>query len=114
MTWNGKGYHLALYYDGGPETRLNLVTLTPAGSPEQHPWWASKAEETGPVQLLSTSKGVHAVYRSGGELHAVLWKAPGSWGAEPPAPRNLGALAASEPFTLRAATDGDVEVVRKP
>jgi hypothetical protein len=43
MEWNGRGYHLALYYDGTTygQTRLRLVTLSAAGRPEQHPWWVS-------------------------------------------------------------------------
>ena len=69
IAWNGRGYHLALYFDGqGPsETRLSMVTLSADGAPEQHPWWASQPGLVDEVQLVRAGDRIVAVYRGGRE-----------------------------------------------
>jgi hypothetical protein len=117
LAWNDHGYHLAVYYDGaGPsDTRLCLVTLTPDGQPEQHPWWASPRGAIGEVQMASARDGMRVEYRlddgtSG--LRTFTSRAQGQWGIEAPAPQNDGALAAGELFALRRGADGAVSTER--
>jgi hypothetical protein len=118
MEWNGRGYHLALFYDGTAygQTRLTMVTLSAAGQPEQHPWWVSRPEAVGEVQLLSTLSGMVAVWRGGADettLHSMTQAGVGSWGAEAPQPQSHGAILPSATYALRRSGNGGVEVVRR-
>ncbi|MBI5536708.1 MAG: hypothetical protein HY898_28570 [Deltaproteobacteria bacterium] len=118
MQWNGRGYHLALFYDGAAygQTRLNFVTLSSAGQPEQHPWWISRPEAVGEVQLLATSTGMIAAWRGGTDetaLHSTEVRGTGTWGTEAPAPRSHGTIDAGQMFALRLKADGTLDVVRR-
>lgn len=111
MAWNGHGYHLALYYDGAAygQTRLAMVTLSPDGQPEQHPWWASPPEAVGEIQLLPVSSGMLAVWRGGRdetELRSTLISGVGQWGQEPAAPRSEGRIEPEALFALRSGPSG--------
>jgi len=93
---DGDGYQLAVSYGGsGTGTlRLCLVHLSGAGSPTEHPWWASPAMPPSDVQLLHTSDGatVAAWMDPTGAVVGQRFSAPGRWSAEPPAPVRYGAV----------------------
>ncbi|MCC7538641.1 MAG: hypothetical protein IT379_20620 [Deltaproteobacteria bacterium] len=119
IAWNGSGYHLALFYDGDSagQTRLNLVTLTQHGAPEQHPWWISDPQAIDEVHLIPTSPGILVVYRGGADgttIRAVHSTAVGQWGGATPPTRDLGRLEAGMPFTERVASPESIEIVSPP
>lgn len=123
MAWNGHGWHLALWFggfggQGGPDgTRVCLVTLSEAGQPEQHPWWVSRPERVGEVQLLRTDAGMEVFWRGGRDgqtLNSVQSTQIGNWGTEPPPAQAHGAIGDAEPFTIREGAAGRIEVVRMP
>jgi hypothetical protein len=96
VAWNGHGWHLALYFGGGwggagsrEQTRLCLVTLNEAGTPEQHPWWISPAGEVDEAQVVQLPDGIAVIWRGGADgtaLRSHLSQAVGSWGQEPGTP----------------------------
>ena len=116
MAWNGSGYHLALFYDAqeAGQTRLNLVTLTAQGAPEQHPWWISDPQPIDEVHLIPTSPGMLVVYRGGADgtmLRAVHSTSVGQWGGATPPTRDLGHVEAGMPFTERVTSPEQIEIV---
>ena len=116
MAWNGKGYHLALFYDGAAygQTRLSMVTLSEVGQPEQHPWWISRPETVGDPQLYPTQRGVMAVWRGGADeasLHSTLVNGVRQWGTEAEAPRSHGTVTDRQVFAVKPRPDGTQEVV---
>lgn len=117
LVWNGGGYHLALYYDGSQpnQTRLCMVTLTEAGQPEQHPWWASRPGMVDEVQLVRDGEQILAVYRggpSGMQLLSRDVRPVGAWGQDVGAATDRGRIGADEEFALRV-DGGAVQVVRR-
>ncbi len=117
VAWNGAGYHLALFFDGASpgQTRLCLVTLTPEGQPEQHPWWASRPGLVDEVQLVAAGGRIVAAYRAGpdgAELRSRDVTVPGQWGREVESPRAHGPVAADEEFVL-VAQGGEPHLVRR-
>lgn len=123
LAWNGHGWTAALWFggfggQGGPDgIRVCLVTLSLAGQPEQHPWWISRPERVGEVQMLQTAGGMEVVWRGGADgntLRSHRSAAIGNWGTEPAAARGHGAIGEDEPFALREGAGGRVEVVRVP
>jgi hypothetical protein len=104
LAWNGRGYHLAVLYGGGgaPGTAcICLVTLSEAGAPEQHPWWASPFDAVGDVQLVARADGaVELVWREGDgrAIAAATWSTVGHWGQAPPPPRRVATLEPGEAF----------------
>ncbi|MCB9657484.1 MAG: hypothetical protein H6726_07515 [Sandaracinaceae bacterium] len=93
--WNGAGYHLALNYPAGNGVRLSMVSLTPEGSPQQHPDWASAAGVVMDVHLATEAGRVMAYFRggpTGEDLLAADVTQIGQWGREPPAPRRVSRL----------------------
>ena len=108
---NGHGYHLALYYDGAKpgETRLAMVTLSTAGEPEQHPWWASAPGDIADVQLLHAGTHIAAYFRGGKdatELFSTDVTAVGQWGQEPAAAKSRGKLDSDAAYAVKP--DGSV------
>lgn len=94
---NGKGYHLALIYPGDANgMRLSMVSLSAAGGPEQHPDWSSPAGFISDVHLVAADGKIRAFYR-GGRGGNRLFESDvtqiRSWGSEPPAAVDHGALA---------------------
>ena len=110
--WDGTGFHLALYYSDGRGARLSMVTATRDGAPQGHPDWASKSGLVSEVHLVATEGKVRAFFRGGGGDH--LYEADvtkiGSWGNEPPAPKDRGALAWTQ--TIAITAKGDVTKVK--
>ena len=102
--WNGTGFHLALYYSDGRGVRLSMVTATKDGAPQGHPDWASRSGAVSEVHLVASNGKVRAFYRGGGGDH--LYEADvtniGSWGSEPPAPKDRGALGWSQTIAITA------------
>ena len=127
---DGRGYTLALYYDGAApdRTRLCFVTLTRDGKPEQHPWWGSRPGLVDEVQLAQGRGAIVAAYRTGGGaiVSVVANETTGQWGKEadpsrvlvpsasPPAPGARGETAAGAPpaFALRVVGDAP-EILRR-
>lgn len=127
---DGRGYTLALYYDGAApdQTRLCFVTLTGDGKPEQHPWWGSRPGLVDEVQLALAGGAVVAAYRAGGGaiVSVVANRTTGQWGKEadpsrvlvpsasPRAPGAWGESAAGGPpaFALRVVGETP-EVLRR-
>lgn len=114
LAWDGRGYHLAVLWGGwGTEhagtARACLVTLTPAGTPEQHPWWASEFDTLSDVQLVQRAGGgaMLLVWRRGDGRRVAMHvsSAPGRWGAEPAPAIDVAQIAAEAPFV--AVADGD-------
>jgi hypothetical protein len=105
--WNGKGYHLALFYTESTGMRLSMVSLTDAGHPEQHPDWASKAGFVSDVHLVALDGAITAFYRGGkgGDrlLETDVTKI-GQWGQEPPKAKDRGALPLTSSIAI--TTDG--------
>ncbi len=101
--WNGKGYHLALYYAGGGGTRLSMVSLSEAGVPEQHPDWASAPGQLSDMNLVASGGKIFAYYRGGVDrLHVTDVTAIGQWGGKTQAAKDLGALAADQAIAINA------------
>lgn len=104
--WNGKGYHLALYYAASMDgARLSMVSLTEAGVPEQHPDWASAPGQLSDVHLVADGKRILAYYRGGrigDRLHLTDVTTIGQWGGNTQAAKDLGALAATQAIAIDA------------
>jgi len=104
MAWNGAGYHLALIFPGyGTGMRLSMVSITPAGQPQQHPDWASAAGFITDVHLERTGERIRAFYRGGtGDrlLESDVTQIRG-WGSEPPAARRHGTMGPGEVIVVR-------------
>lgn len=103
--WNGKGYHLALYYAGSMEgARLSMVSLTAAGVPEQHPDWASAPGQLSDMNLVASGGKILAYYRAsaGDRLHATDVTTIGQWGGKTQAAKDLGALAATSAIAINS------------
>lgn len=107
LAWDGRGYHLAVLWGGwGAEhagtARACLVTLTPAGQPEQHPWWATGFDALSDVQLVRRADGgaMLLVHRRGDGRTIALHESTGvgSWGTEPPPSVDVGHVEPSAPF----------------
>ena len=116
---NGKGYTLAVRYDGASpdQTRISFVTLDANGKPEQHPWWGSRAALIGEIQMLDIGGVVTAAYRAGAEgkesiLAVEANSTTGQWGKDPAESKVLAAKDGASPFTVRAKS-GAIELVRK-
>jgi hypothetical protein len=105
--WNGHGFHLALLYPGsGGGMRLSMVSLSPEGTNQQHPDWASAAGFVGDVHLVREGDHIRAHYRGGhGGGHWIesdVTEIRG-WGSEPPAPHDHGALETDVTLAIDAA-----------
>lgn len=113
---DGRGYTLAVRYDGGAvdQTRLCFVTLTYDGAPEQHPWWGARPTLVGDVQLTRVGAVVTATYRAGAAGESILSvdadKLTGQWGKEPPEGRVLSKKT-SGAFATRVK-NGALELVK--
>jgi hypothetical protein len=123
MEWNGHGWTAALWFggfggSGGPDgIRVCLVTLSPEGRPEQHPWWISSPQRVGEVQMLNTAAGMQVVWRGGRDgttLSSFRSNAIGQWGQEPARAEQHGTIPEDEPFALRDGPLGRLQVVRVP
>jgi hypothetical protein len=114
---NGHGYHLAVRFDGSAPnlSRVCLVTLSPTGQPEQHPWWVSAPIAVGETQLVPSTRGMWIVWRNDGigVLQATLSTSQGTWGTEPPMPEFQGRIVAGESFLALAASDGSIDIARR-
>jgi len=103
--WNGKGYHLALYYAGEQQgARLSMVSITEAGSPEQHPDWASAPGQLSDMNLVADGNKILAYYRGGvgDRMHVTDVTTIGQWGGNAKAGKDLGALAADTAIAINA------------
>lgn len=90
--WNGKGYHLALFYAVGVGSRLSMVSTTSAGVPEQHPDWASEPGAISDVHLVETDGKIRAIYRNLDRMLATDVTTIGQWGQVRTKAKDLGAL----------------------
>jgi hypothetical protein len=102
--WNGKGYHLALFYGGGNGITLSMVSLSRDGAPEQHPDWASQAGVVSDVHLVADGARIRAIYRGGvGDrmLETDVTKI-GQWGQVAQKAKDLGALAKNQAIAISA------------
>ncbi|MDQ3032886.1 MAG: hypothetical protein M3Y87_10750, partial [Myxococcota bacterium] len=115
LAWDGRGYHLAVLWGGwgtqhAGSARVCLVTLSRAGAPEQHPWWASEFDALSDVQL---------VQRAGGGAMLVVWRrsdgrriamhastAAAGWSVEPPPALDVARIAPDAPFVVIPEGDG--------
>jgi hypothetical protein len=102
--WNGKGYHLGLFYSGeGQGARLSMVSLTKDGSPEQHPDWATQPGAIDDVHLIASGSAIRAVYRgTGGRMVETDVTKIGQWGQVTAKTKDLGALAANQAIGVTA------------
>lgn len=103
--WNGKGYHLALYYAGEMQgARLSMVSTDDAGSPQQHPDWASPPGQLSDMHLVADGDKIYAYYRGGAGDHMVVTDVTkiGQWGNQAQAGKDLGALAAGSAIAINA------------
>lgn len=102
--WNGKGYHLALYYAGeGAGTRLSMVSLSKDGTPEQHPDWASQPGMISDLHLVASGDRIRAIYRgTGNRMMETDVTTIGQWGRVANKARDLGALSSSEAIAITA------------
>lgn len=103
--WNGKGYHLGLFYTGGGDgVRLSMVSLTAAGAPEQHPDWASAPGLVSDVHLVATGGAIRAYYRGsmGDRLLETDVTKIGQWGRATQKAKDLGALSSSQAIAITA------------
>jgi hypothetical protein len=107
--WDGTGFHLALYYNDGRGVRLSMVTATKDGVPQGHPDWASKSGVVSDAHLVAADGKVRAFYRNGEHLYEADVTRVGSWGQEPAAAKDRGALAWSQ--TIAITAKGDVTKV---
>lgn len=112
--WNGRGFHLALLYPGGGGgMRLSMVSLTPEGTPEQHPDWASSAGYVADVHLVVAAERIVAHYHGGGAGDRWLESdvtAIRSWGSDPPRATDHGPVDLDVSFAV--GLDG--RIVRVP
>ena len=114
LAWNGQGYHLAVLWGGwtaahAGTARICLVTLSPEGAPQQHPWWATPFDAIGEMMLLPRADGaMQLVWRSGDGRTIRLQDASMvlGWGVEPPAPTELARIDPDAPLApvARGAT----------
>ncbi len=103
--WNGKGYHLALYYAGEMQgARLSMVSTDEAGNPQQHPDWASLPGQLSDMHLVADANKIYAYYRGGAGDHMVVTDVTkiGQWGGQPQAAKDLGALPAGSAIAINA------------
>lgn len=101
--WNGKGYHLGLFYTGGGDgVRLSMVSTTKDGRPEQHPDWASQPGLVSDVHLVAAGGKIRAIYRGsmGDRMLETDVTAIGQWGRVVAKAKDLGALAASHAIAI--------------
>jgi hypothetical protein len=103
-TWNGNGYHLALFYaGGGTGTTLSMVSLSQDGTPEQHPDWASAPGAISDVHLVNAGRGIRAVYRaSGNRMVETDVTKIGQWGQVSNKAKDLGAIGKQEAIAITA------------
>ena len=118
LAHDGKGYHLALFYDGAQrgETRLAMVTLSADGAPQQHPWWASAPGDINDVELVRIGARVLAYYRAGAsaaELFASDVTAEGQWGQEPSPAQSQGKIAPDEVYAVTSDKAGKARLERR-
>lgn len=103
--WNGKGYHLGLFYAGGGDgIRLSMVSLTADGRPEQHPDWASQPGLVSDVHLVARGGHIRAFYRggTGDRLYETDVTTIGQWGQVRAKAKDLGAIASSQAIAITA------------
>jgi hypothetical protein len=103
--WNGKGYHLGLFYTGGGDgVRLSMVSLTAQGQPEQHPDWASQPGLVSDVHLVASGGHIRAFYRAGvgDRLNETDVTTIGQWGQVRTKAKDLGALGESQAIAITA------------
>lgn len=103
--WNGKGYHLGLFYAGGGDgIRLSMVSLTADGRPEQHPDWSSQPGLVSDVHLVAHGGRVHAFYRGsmGDRLYESDVTTIGQWGQVRAKAKDLGALSRGQAIAITA------------
>jgi hypothetical protein len=103
--WNGKGYHLALYYAGDMQgARLSMVSLTEAGVPEQHPDWASSPGMLSDMNLVATGGKIYAYYRGGVGDRLMMTDVTtiGQWGGKTQGAKDLGALDAKSAIAINS------------
>jgi hypothetical protein len=103
-TWNGKGYHLALFYaGGGTGTTLSMVSLSEEGTPEQHPDWATAPGMISDVHLVTSGKSIRAVYRgTGNRMFETDVTKIGQWGQVSQKAKDLGAIVKNEAIAITA------------
>lgn len=99
LVWSGEGYHLAVLWGGFSEAtagtaRINLVRLDAAGTPREHPWWASAFVPVTEVELAWVAGEVVATWRDGATIVGNRWATSGGWSVEPPAPETFATLPA--------------------
>lgn len=110
--WDGTGFHLALFYSDGRGSRLSMVTATKDGAPQGHPDWASKSGLVADVHLVAEGGKVRALYRRDEHLYEADVTRVGSWGQEPAAPKDRGALSWSQ--TIAIDNKGEPVRVKAP
>jgi len=110
--WNGKGYHLGLFYAGEANgTRLSMVSLSKEGSPEQHPDWATQPGAITDVHLVASGNSIRAIYRgTGGRLVETDVSKIGQWGQVSAKSKDLGALGKDQ--TIAITTKGAVTKIK--
>jgi len=92
--WDGKGYHLALFYSGEAlGMRLSMVSADDKGQPREHPDWASPPGQLSDVHLVASGGKILAYYRALDRLVVSDVTTIGQWGANAKAGKDLGALA---------------------
>jgi hypothetical protein len=102
--WNGHGYHLALIYPGsGSGMRLSMVSLGVDGTNQQHPDWSSAAGYVADVHLVVIGAEIRAAYRFGDHWRQSDVTQIRSWGSEPPAAADHGALGPDDTIAVDAA-----------
>jgi hypothetical protein len=103
-TWNGNGYHLALFYaGGGTGTTLSMVSLSKDGAPEQHPDWATAPGAISDVHLISAGGRIRAVYRgTAGRMYETDVTKIGQWGQVSNKAKDLGAIGKQEAIAITA------------
>ncbi len=114
---NGNGYHLALSYPGDASgMRLSMVSLSAAGSPEQHPDWASAGGFISDVHLVAAGGKIRAFYRGGKSGNRVLESdvtVIRSWGTEPPKALDHGAITQRQAIAITKDKPTKLELRRR-
>jgi hypothetical protein len=102
--WNGKGYHLALFYaGGGTGTTLSMVSASEDGTPQGHPDWATQPGMLSDVHLISSGGRIRAVYRgTGNRMFETDVTKIGQWGQVTNQAKDLGALAKDQAIAITA------------